>query len=358
MLFLIKIAFFIAFLSKICYNQNINHPIHQTILSYFGIIHQRRIKRMDNSNFFNEGYVLLDGIRSPLNCVHINVKNQSHLAVAHYHEYIELLYGIDCNMNLLSETKSYNIKSGDFAIVFPNEVHSLLALQPDNNYYAVIFSPELLYWENKQNPFEQKYIHAFMKQSDKKRIFTAEDLKKSDIPQNIEKIIDEWKNKDYGFEISIHSKILDIFLWLIREWKKVDDSDDNNISLPDNLSESIHKACKYIQLNYNTVTASEISKMYGYSYSYFLKAFKKHVGASFSEYVSELKVQNAAGLLLSTPDSVTDIAMKTGFSTISHFIAEFKKQYKITPLKFRKNAEMGLNANNWTIPSHVRNNIK
>ena len=99
----------LAFLSKICYNQNINHPIHQTILSYFGIIHQRRIKRMDNSNFFNEGYVLLDGIRSPLNCVHINVKNQSHLAVAHYQEYIELLYCIYCNMNLLSETKSYNI---------------------------------------------------------------------------------------------------------------------------------------------------------------------------------------------------------------------------------------------------------
>lgn len=55
------------------------------------------------------------------------------------------------------------------------------------------------------------------------------------------------------------------------------------------------------------------------------------------QYLNQIRVEKAAALLLSQPDSsVTDIAFECGFSSSQYFATVFKQHYKCTPRAFRK----------------------
>ena len=54
------------------------------------------------------------------------------------------------------------------------------------------------------------------------------------------------------------------------------------------------------------------------------------------EYLTFIRLQRAALELVSTADSVTEIALRCGFSDGNYFKDAFKKKYGVTPSKYRK----------------------
>ena len=64
--------------------------------------------------------------------------------------------------------------------------------------------------------------------------------------------------------------------------------------------------------------------------------FKKVIHKSFREYLNYVRITKSEILLATTDLSMTDIAMKTGFSTSSYFIQQFKQVKNMSPKKFRK----------------------
>ena len=63
---------------------------------------------------------------------------------------------------------------------------------------------------------------------------------------------------------------------------------------------------------------------------------KKQTGQTFRDFLEAVKIQNARKLLLSTEQSITEIAYEVRYSSTSYFISRFKKQCDITPKQFRK----------------------
>ena len=59
----------------------------------------------------------------------------------------------------------------------------------------------------------------------------------------------------------------------------------------------------------------------------------------FSEYVSKMRLNYAAVLLAETNESVTDICFASGYGNLSHFLRCFKKEYGVSPKKYRANAK-------------------
>lgn len=56
------------------------------------------------------------------------------------------------------------------------------------------------------------------------------------------------------------------------------------------------------------------------------------IGTSFTEFVLEERLQNAAQELLQTPDSrISDVAYRSGFNDISHFNRLFRRRFGTTP---------------------------
>ena len=64
--------------------------------------------------------------------------------------------------------------------------------------------------------------------------------------------------------------------------------------------------------------------------------FKRYLGVTFLDYLSELRIAKAKELLATTRKSMEEIANEVGLGSANYFGMFFKKAVGISPLKFRK----------------------
>jgi AraC family transcriptional regulator len=79
-----------------------------------------------------------------------------------------------------------------------------------------------------------------------------------------------------------------------------------------------------------------LASQFNYSVYHFIRIFEKHLGISPYQYIINLRLHKAVGLLLSTNKSITEIARATNFSSIGRLSSCFRRQYGMTPLQYRK----------------------
>ena len=70
---------------------------------------------------------------------------------------------------------------------------------------------------------------------------------------------------------------------------------------------------------------------------YLSRLFRRFLGCSAYEYLTTYRINKAKELLLVESSlEIQEIAIRTGFSDTSHFIAMFKKASGLTPGEFRR----------------------
>lgn len=84
------------------------------------------------------------------------------------------------------------------------------------------------------------------------------------------------------------------------------------------------------------ITLPETARKFHMSSDYFGHYFKKEVGASFLYFVNLYRISQAEDMLLQTRNSISDIAMMTGFRSLSQFNRTFKATTGNSPREFRK----------------------
>jgi len=78
----------------------------------------------------------------------------------------------------------------------------------------------------------------------------------------------------------------------------------------------------------------------GKSREHIARCFKKYLNISPTEYLSDLRINHATNLLLSTNTPVLDVCFDCGFQSISYFYKAFKKKHGISPTDYRKNLNL------------------
>lgn len=85
------------------------------------------------------------------------------------------------------------------------------------------------------------------------------------------------------------------------------------------------------------ITIPETARKFHMSPDYFGHYFKKEVGTSFLYFVNLYRISKAEEMLLQTHNSISDIAVMTGFRSLSQFNRTFNATTGQSPRKFRKN---------------------
>jgi AraC family transcriptional regulator len=99
---------------------------------------------------------------------------------------------------------------------------------------------------------------------------------------------------------------------------------------------TIERAKEFLTLNFtNDVSLMEVAEYCNVSPFHFSRIFKKFTSDSPHQFLLTLRLKNAELLLRNTTSPVADIAFASGFSSIEHFTAAFKKKYNQPPAKFR-----------------------
>ena len=103
------------------------------------------------------------------------------------------------------------------------------------------------------------------------------------------------------------------------------------------LSREIESACSYIERHLEgELSLASLAAYAGYTEYYFSKKFKREVGITLAEYIREKRLKKAAMLLRSTELDVQQIAMRMQFCSQSYFTDSFRKQFGVSPSKYRK----------------------
>lgn len=95
---------------------------------------------------------------------------------------------------------------------------------------------------------------------------------------------------------------------------------------------------KDVQANYmNNISLRELSKKYYLNSSYLGQLFKKKYGMSFKDYLTSIRINEAAIMLIQTDNKITQIAESVGYKDSDYFIRKFIEIKGCTPSKYRKN---------------------
>jgi AraC-like DNA-binding protein len=102
----------------------------------------------------------------------------------------------------------------------------------------------------------------------------------------------------------------------------------------------IAKSLSYIQSHYyNPITLNDIASVSGYSRYYFLKQFREELNMTPIQYLTKIRVQEAADLLLSTTWSIKDISDRVGYANSNYFNKVFRKVTGVSAGKFRRSKD-------------------
>ena len=96
---------------------------------------------------------------------------------------------------------------------------------------------------------------------------------------------------------------------------------------------------EYIKANYKTVTLESLARAYNYSPSYLSSLIKNRYGRTFKDYVTEIRLDQAARLIQDTDYSMAKIGEIVGYSDKSYFLRCFKQEYGMTPTEYKTSAD-------------------
>jgi AraC-like DNA-binding protein len=101
-------------------------------------------------------------------------------------------------------------------------------------------------------------------------------------------------------------------------------------------ADRINKVFDYIMLNYTQeIYVKQIADELHMSTSAFSRYFKTHTSKTFSDYVTEIRINFACKLLIEDNFSVSEIGFMSGFENRTNFYRHFKKQVGMVPKDYK-----------------------
>lgn len=83
------------------------------------------------------------------------------------------------------------------------------------------------------------------------------------------------------------------------------------------------------------VSLEKAAKHLAVTPQYLSRVFKASLGVNFSRYLISVRLRYAERLMQSSEKTLTEICFASGFENFSHFSRSFKKQYGVSPRRYR-----------------------
>ena len=285
-----------------------------------------------NAVFENESHkYTLDGEYS------VNLVKTETPCPEHTHGYVEIVYTFKGRALHRVDGKPYILRRGDLLFINYGSTHSVTP-HPRAQYADIMLKPEFLDGSLKgtENVFSLLELKGFKDFSDtverEKRFihFEGDDRKRTEAL--IEMTVAEQKNERSGTEL-VKRSALNILLNLI--FRNMMENSSPVFAVNEDLLDYIRKNCR------EKLTAANLAGKCYYSEEHFSRSFKKYAGKTFTEYLTECRVELAKELLRNTDKSVEHIIGECGFSGRTRFFKSFSERTGMTPLKYRKISKSG-----------------
>lgn len=147
----------------------------------------------------------------------------------------------------------------------------------------------------------------------------------------------EYKKGETFFEASIYAMLVELFVLIGRNHTQAAQRFATDDLRQKKYVEKFMAVCSYIDEHCTEeITLDDAASYSGFSKYHFTRLFKQFTGSTFYKYLNQKRITRAERSLSDMSLSVTDVAMSSGFSSMSAFIRMFKIMKGCTPSEFRR----------------------
>ena len=250
----------------------------------------------------------------------ISFVNSSFDYPAHVHTYLETIHVAEGQLEMQIGTEKYILGKNDFAIVFPNVIHTYHTLTDDShtsldigNIIVSMLSISKLNFE--KNIPSTPIIHSL---EAPKQLYWIQDQLNS---------LSDTKNQN--FLIGGLFSLLIAYSLPLLHLRPIDESI--------NKDEAFRIIAYVAEHCTDRLSLDSISKNFGISRFSVSRIFSSMLGTSFPKYLNQQRINYAKYQLLNTECDIMNIAYNCGYSSQQTFNRVFKDIVGITPSEFRIN---------------------
>lgn len=257
---------------------------------------------------------------------HIKNTEQMNMKVQHYHDTYEIYLQISGQRRLFLDDISYVLNPDDLYILKPFKIHYTESL-------------DVPYYERYVMNFFQEKLNFVLSEHEQALLFQKLDSCVMHLtPQQAALVLKHFKQADYyhkkdGFlsEKLLFSEVFQLVV-ILRDF--IETKED---ILPQTIPEEIVAAIHYLKTHYQEpIVLDDLAQDIHMSKYHFCRLFHRSTGATFLEYLYNIRLTKVHKMLLSTNLTLGEIATKTGFSSTAHLTRVFKATYGCSPRTFRK----------------------
>ncbi len=261
----------------------------------------------------------------------------------HWHNEVELILIVSGNLKIKFHNdiqSMINCAPGDIILISPGTLHEYLSDTPDGEKLILLFDiggysqvsslvpllktlPPYVHITQKDHPLEDARLHNYFWEIDRL-----------------------YGESDEFLQISVYSLVTLILA-------QIGSMHLEDTPAPVEPSDNQHKNIDKIVLvtNYidshrsDDMTVEQLADLAGFSKFHFERMFKSYMGISCYQYITKRRILMAKELLGDTDLSVMDIALQSGFFSLSTFNRVFKDVNGCSPTEFRKLYRAGADRN-------------
>lgn len=254
------------------------------------------------------------------------------LVPAHWHNDMEIIYIKKGNGRISVDLVPYEVSQGDIMVVLPGQLHAIYqCFDACMEYENIIFQLSML-MAPQGDYCTEEFFQPLMQGRMFFQSYYPTDCRQSPALSRCLNALDEiCKSFSPGFQLAVKAQLFSFFYELVSSAKA---------SPPHRTHKSLGRLkdiLKHVETNYqDKISIADAARICGFSQSHFMKFFKKSMSVSFTDYLNDYRLTMASRLLVSSEDSVSNIASETGFDNLSYFNRMFKKKYQCTPMQFRR----------------------
>lgn len=253
---------------------------------------------------------------------------------SHWHTPIEIIMPIENDYEIASKNESYVLHEGDILLINSGVVHGMP---------SVIRGERLILQVDISMLHNVADIESTL--STIPQILLITDENASVIHERLKKLMLEIYQEYFSSSIlisaAIYYRVIEMLVLMGREFTGMGNNEDSALSKQKEHTEKFMMVCNYIHEHYTEdLCLDNIAGLAGFSKYHFSRLFKNFTGLSFYKYLNKKRIEHAEKLLVDPELSITEVALQSGFSSLSAFIRMFKLIKNCTPTEFRSLYEM------------------
>lgn len=249
---------------------------------------------------------------------------------AHWHNALEIIMPVENSYDIDACGRRYHVQPEEILVIPSREVHTLYA-PPAGARFIFQFDSSVISRIDGYTEFQSMLTSCLH------ITHASHPLIYSPVRQLLIQIRDEY----FGFadfrELSMYSCLIKLLVLIGRELRQDTVLFSNiRISKQKEYIQRFKNVLAFIDDHYTQNLPLEAIAAYsGFSKYHFSRLFKQYTNFTYYEYLTFRRIKAAEELLAQPSLSVTEIALQSGFSSISSFNRIFKQKKGCTPSEYR-----------------------